>query len=60
MSNVKHVCPHCGSDEIVADASAAWNGKQWELDLVFETGFCLACEHDIDIYPFVGADDEAE
>lgn len=59
MSNAKPVCPHCGSDDISADASAAWNGKQWELDLVFDTGFCASCEHDIEIYPFIEDDNEA-
>lgn len=43
------ICPHCGSDLVVADAFAIWNRptSQWDLHAVYEAGFCLACETDI-------------
>ena len=38
-------CPYCGSDEIVADALAAWNEEtgDWELHSTYDTYACQAC-----------------
>jgi hypothetical protein len=34
------VCPHCGSDNVVADAAARWyaEGQIWEVSNVFDKG----------------------
>ena len=58
MKTPKYLCPHCGSEDIVADASAIWDQEQekWILDMIFETGYCLSCENDIDIYPATAND----
>ena len=43
------ICPHCNSDNIVADAWAIWNGPTscWNLHSTYDHGFCLDCETDI-------------
>lgn len=39
-------CSKCGSELVVRDAWASWNPNTglWELDEVFQTRFCKACE----------------
>lgn len=39
------VCPKCGSDNVVADATARWSSKQqqWKVSSVFEKGGCDEC-----------------
>jgi hypothetical protein len=34
------VCPHCGSDNVVADAAARWNPQhqEWEVSNIFDKG----------------------
>jgi copper chaperone CopZ len=40
-------CPHCDSEELVRDASARWNGDDWELSDVHDAMHCESCEHDL-------------
>ena len=44
----KPVCPKCGSDNVVADATARWSAErqQWEVSSVFEQGGCDECGHE--------------
>lgn len=51
MSRVILVCPACGSDEIVRDASAVWNVEMqlWEMsDPLGQTMWCNACGDDFE------------
>lgn len=34
------ICPHCGSDSVVADAAARWdtNNQRWDVSNVFDKG----------------------
>lgn len=43
---VKYICPECGSENVLADAWAAWNAdkQEWELDNVFDACICSDCE----------------
>ena len=45
------VCAHCGSSNIVADASATWNieKQDWELSDVHEAAFCGECCEECDV-----------
>jgi len=38
-------CGMCGSQNVVRDAWAEWNGatREWELDDIFDDAFCKAC-----------------
>ena len=49
------VCPKCGSDNVVADATARWNSEnqQWEVSSVFEQGGCDECGHEDIDFPWV-------
>ena len=40
MAKFKIVCRHCGSENVLADAYAAWNvdKQEWELVNAFEDG----------------------
>lgn len=40
------VCRHCGSSGVLRDAWASWNPEtgHWELDQVFDDGYCRSCE----------------
>lgn len=42
-------CPHCGGENILADACARWNVKTqgWELSNVFDDKTCDDCETEI-------------
>ena len=47
----KPTCSKCGSDQVVADASATWNAdlQAWQVnDLYDKGGWCQACD-DTDI-----------
>jgi hypothetical protein len=37
------VCATCGSDEVLADAYAVWNGHVWEMYEVFDQYYCQLC-----------------
>jgi hypothetical protein len=44
---VKMVCAQCGSDEVRADAYAAWDveSQSWELAQTFDKGaYCDKCD----------------
>lgn len=43
------ICPHCGSDLVLAGALAIWNQPVscWELHSTFDVGFCATCETEI-------------
>ena len=43
------ICPHCHSDNLVADACAIWNApiSGWVLHATYDSGFCFDCEKDI-------------
>lgn len=43
------ICPHCGSDLVLADAWAIWNQSAncWELHSTFDAGYCPTCESDL-------------
>lgn len=42
---IKIVCSHCGGENVMRDAYAAWNPEtqQWELGNVFDQGYCEDC-----------------
>ena len=40
---MKLLCPHCHSDNIIRDASARWNGEEWELSGVYDVMTCDDC-----------------
>ncbi len=47
MKPYKYVCSKCGSDEISADAYAAWNvdEQEWEVQNVMDKGhYCAQCD----------------
>ena len=49
MTDIKHVCPHCGSDDIASEAVISFNvGKQaWEIEYRREEeAFCRECDAD--------------
>lgn len=41
----KPVCRYCGSDDVVADATARWDvkGQCWEHSHAFDSGSCCEC-----------------
>lgn len=43
------VCPECGSDDIVADAYAAWNPetREWELRGTYDSYICDTCGYEM-------------
>lgn len=45
---VKLVCPHCGSEDVCCDASAAWSveDQDWELCSTYDNRFCNECGWD--------------
>ena len=59
----KPVCRECGSDDVIADAFAAWDveTQQWKVTQAFEKGGCCeACgEQDIR-FDWVDIDDEGQ
>lgn len=47
MAKLKMVCRRCGSDDVLADAYAAWNveTQKWEVESTFDKGgHCNACD----------------
>lgn len=48
MSKINIVCSFCGSSEVNRDAWAEWDvdTQQWVLGVVFDYGYCQACEGD--------------
>jgi hypothetical protein len=41
-------CPHCGSDDLSADATVWWSGEAWELsDGNHDEGSCNVCQRQI-------------
>jgi hypothetical protein len=42
----KQVCETCGSENVKADAWAAWDkeSQRWELENVFENSYCGDCQ----------------
>jgi predicted RNA-binding Zn-ribbon protein involved in translation (DUF1610 family) len=42
----KLLCPHCGSDNIIRDACAKWDGAQWVLLSVYDNMTCNDCERE--------------
>jgi hypothetical protein len=46
MAGSKWVCSHCGSENVLLDAWAAWNieTQSWELANVFDAAFCEDCD----------------
>ncbi|MCG2841269.1 hypothetical protein L6Q21_09780 [Sandaracinobacter sp. RS1-74] len=44
------VCRHCGSDQIVRDASARWDAaaQAWTLSGVYDCHFCDTCNREGD------------
>lgn len=47
---VRPVCRHCGSPEIVRDASARWDttAQDWTLSGVYDCTFCDECNGESD------------
>lgn len=47
---VRPVCRHCGSTEIVRDASARWDvsAQDWSLSGVYDCTFCDECNREGD------------
>ena len=39
----KLLCKYCGSDNITSDASAVWNGYQWDLLTEYDDKQCQDC-----------------
>lgn len=42
----KPVCACCGSDDVVLDATAAWDidAQEWVLNSTFDDAYCNTCE----------------
>lgn len=42
---IKIVCAECGSENVMRDAYACWNveRQEWELQCVFDQGYCDKC-----------------
>ena len=49
-AKIRIVCPECGSDNIVKDASARWNVETgaWELSTTYDATTCDDCGHESD------------
>ena len=46
----KPICPYCGSDDVVANASASWDKakQKWICEDIYDKGHsCLNCDSDI-------------
>lgn len=45
MTRIKMVCSHCGSDDVMRDAYAAWDtvNQDWMLCNVFDQAYCNQC-----------------
>lgn len=45
-------CPYCGSDNVGADGTAFYNPdtQDWELNGVYDGGYCHDCENTIKIF----------
>lgn len=52
---VSHVCPLCGSKNIVCDANARWSiiDQEWKLNTLFPSCSCLDCNADDFIYNII-------
>ena len=48
MAKISIRCRHCGSADVVRDASAEWDDTQqdWVLASVFDAAYCNLCEAD--------------
>lgn len=46
MVKLKMTCSHCGSERVVKDAWASWDEdlQLWEVESVFDNGFCHDCD----------------
>jgi len=40
----EYVCSNCGSDRVVADAWAEWDGSEWVVESIFDEQQCNACD----------------
>lgn len=54
---MKKVCKHCGSENVVKDAWASWDGEQWVLEDFFDDEFCKDCDGETTIID-LGDDEE--
>lgn len=48
MPKIRVVCAECGSANVGRDAWAVWDIalQDWELDEVFDQGYCFMCDED--------------
>jgi len=46
------ICPKCGSDDVVCDATARWSVENqcWELSGTFDDKTCQQCEYENDSF----------
>jgi hypothetical protein len=51
MTKCKYICSHCGSENVLRDAWAAWDvdTQTWVLASVFYAGFCDHCEGEVTV-----------
>lgn len=40
---IRLLCPHCKSENIVRDACATWNGTEWVMAGVYDDMTCQDC-----------------
>ena len=63
-TDIKPICPRCGSDQIVRDASARWDGTRgrWVLGELYDCHFCDNCnaESDFVAWLWIGVPRETE